>query len=161
MAKVKLDKKLFTAKFKRDYVAFSAVALFWLIVLSEVVLAVSVPLYFVRSNLWDLQIARQQLMTNFDAVRGYCHYLSLKTPDAVEEVNLLLWDLNLMANYLRVNEKTLSREEIAELSSDINQIRLLANRLHKDKAFNQPIRLDPSAAMRSIRAEFYGKDGGK
>ena len=161
MARVKLDKKLFTANFKRDYVAFSAVAIFVLIVLAEVVLAVSIPLYFVRSNLWDLQIARQHLMSDFDGVRGHFHKLSLKTPDAVEEVNLLLWDLNLMANYLRANEKTLSREEIAELSADISQIRRLAGRLQRDRAFNQPIRLNTAAAMKSIRSEFYGKDGGK
>ena len=92
MARVKLDKKLFTANFKRDYVAYSAVAIFALIVLSEVVLAVSIPVYFVRSDLWDLQIARQQLMTDFDALRGFCHKLSPKNPDAVEENNILLWD---------------------------------------------------------------------
>lgn len=161
MAKVKLDKKLFTANFKRDYVAFSAVAIFVLIVLSEVVLAVSIPMYFVRSNLWDLQIARQHLMSNFDGVRGFCHGMSLKTPDAVEENNLLLWDLNLMANYLRANEKNLTREEISELSADIVQIRRLAERLRRDKAFNQPIRLNTATAMKSIRMEFSGKGGGK
>lgn len=161
MARVKLDKKLFTANFKRDYVAYSAVAIFALIVLSEAVLAVSIPVYFVHSDLWDLQIARQQLMTEFDALRGFCQGLSPKTPDAVEENNILLWNLNLMANYLRANRKDLSREEVAALRQDLVQIRRFAERLKGGQAFNAPIRLDTAAVTAAIRAEFTKKGSAK
>ena len=161
MARVKLDKKLFTANFKRDYVAYSAVAIFALIVLSEVVLAVSIPVYFVRSDLWDLQIARQQLMTDFDALRGFCHKLSPKNPDAVEENNILLWDLNLMANYLRENQKTLDRAEVAALREDLAQIRRLAERLSRGQAFNAPVRLNAAAVTAAIRTEFTKKGSAK
>jgi len=158
MATVKIDKKLFTANFKRDYVAYSAVAIFALIVLSEAVLAVSIPLYFVRSSLWDLQIARQQLMSDFDSLRRFCQGMTPKNSDAEEENNILLWDLNLMANYLRANQKYLAREEISALSQDLTQIRGLAERLKQGQAFNTPIRLNADAFMAAVRTEFIGKE---
>ena len=47
MARVKLDKKLFTANFKRDYVAYSAVAIFALMAL----LIVSIWFIFKRKRM--------------------------------------------------------------------------------------------------------------
>ena len=40
----------YTANFKRDYVAGSAIAIFFLIVISEITLAVSLPLYMRSEN---------------------------------------------------------------------------------------------------------------
>ena len=161
MATAKLDKRLFTAKFKRDYVAYSAVGIFMLIVLAEVVLAISIPLYFVRSDLWDLQIARQQLMGDFDGLRGICNRMRLKNADAIEENNILLWDLNLMAYYLRAHEKTIRRDEIRELSADLAAMRRITGRLNLDRPYNVPVRLDTAAALAAICAEMTGKPAKK
>ena len=155
----KFDKSLFTAKFKRDYIAYSAVAIFVLIVLSEVFLAVSIPTYFVSSDLWDLQISRQDLLRDFDNLRSSCLQFSGKTPEVTEENNILLWNLNLMSNYLRVNEDCLRREDIRVLKDDLVQIRQLHNQLRYGKTFNRPLSLKTGAALEALRAELTG--GGK
>ena len=159
MATVKVDKALFTANFKRDYVAYSAVGIFALIVLAEVVLAVSIPLYFVRSDLWELQIARQQLAADFDNLRRLCDRMNLKNADAIEENNVLLWNLNLMANYLRANGKRIQREEIRALSEDLAAMRRIAGYIEKDRPFNVPVRLDISGPLAAAEAELAGKTG--
>ena len=161
MATVKVDKALFTANFKRDYVAYSAVGIFALIVLAEVVLAVSIPLYFVRSDLWDLQIARQQLAADFDGLRNWCDRMKLKNADAVEENNILLWNLNLMANYLRANGKRLGRDEIRALSADLTAMRRIAKYIEKDRPFNVPARLNIAGQLAAAEAELTGKAADK
>ena len=155
----KFDKALFTAKFKRDYVAYSAIGLFILIVLTEVALAVSIPTYFVRSNLWDLQIARQDLLRDFDHLRNQCNHFAGKTPELAGENNILLWNLNLMSQYIRENEKRLNREEIRSLKEDLTQMRMLHNQLTAGKAFNRFRTLDNGTALGIIRAELT--EGGK
>ena len=161
MATVKVDKTLFTANFKRDYVAYSAVGIFALIVLAEVVLAISIPLYFVRSDLWERQIARQQLAAEFDGLRNWCNGMNLKNADAVEENNILLWDLNLMANYLRANGKRLQRDEIRALSEDLAAMRRIAKYIEKDRPFNAPVRLDIAGPLAAAEAELTGKAADK
>ena len=155
----KFDKSLFTAKFKRDYVAFSAVGIFILIVLAEVTLAVSIPAYFVRSNLWDLQIARQDLLRDFDNFRSQCNHFSGKTPALTEENGILLWNLNLMSNYIRENETRLRREDIRSLKEDLKQMRQLHRRLQQGKAFNQIRTLNTGCVLGIIRAELPEGEG--
>ena len=100
-----MDRSLFTAKFKRDYVAASAVVIFFLIVVSEITLAVGIPTYLLRSDIWALQIKRQQLLTSFDTLRRTCNEAQIKDTAADEENKIVLWSLNLMANYLRLHRQ--------------------------------------------------------
>ena len=149
----KFDKSLFTAKFTRDYVAFSAVGMFFLIVAAEIVLAVSIPAYFVRSNLWDLQIAQQDLLNDFDDLRGRCNRFAGKTPDATEENNILLWNLNLMSNYIRVNQKRLGWDDIRSLKEDLRQMRQLQSRLAQGQAFNRARVLNTGKTLDALRKD--------
>ena len=149
----KFDKSLFTANFKRDYVAFSAVGMFFLIVAAEIVLAVSIPAYFVRSNLWDLQIAQQDLLTDFDDLRGRCNRFAGKTPEVTEENNILLWNLNLMSNYIRVNQKRLGWDDIRSLKEDLMQMRQVQSRLVQGKAFNRPRALNTGKTLDALRKD--------
>lgn len=149
----KFDKSLFTANFKRDYVAFSAVGMFFLIVAAEIVLAVSIPAYFVRSNLWDLQIAQQDLLTDFDDLRGRCNRFAGKTPEVTEENNILLWNLNLMSNYIRVNQKRLGWDDIRSLKEDLMQMRQVQSRLVQGKAFNRPRVLNTGKTLDALRKD--------
>ena len=149
----KFDKSLFTANFKRDYVAFSAVGMFFLIVAAEIVLAVSIPADFVRSNLWDLQIAQQDLLTDFDDLRGRCNRFAGKTPEVTEENNILLWNLNLMSNYIRVNQKRLGWDDIRSLKEDLMQMRQVQSRLVQGKAFNRPRVLNTGKTLDALRKD--------
>ncbi len=145
-----MDRSLFTAKFKRDYVAASAVVIFCLIVISEVVLAVGIPTYLLRSDIWALQIKRQQLLSSFDSLRNNCNEARIRDTAADEENKIVLWTLNLMANYLRLHRQTISAGEIAEIQQDISDLRLIAARAIQGKTVNQEMELNPQPFLTAL-----------
>ena len=151
MAK-RLDRSLFTAKFKRDYVAMAAVVIFFLIVVTEVTLAISIPSYFLRSDLWALQIARQRMLADFDGTRRACDSVKISDTDAEEENKLVLWNLNLMAHYLRTHRQQLPSGLVAELAADIRSFGQIAGRLKSGRAYNVPRQLDDTAFLRRLAA---------
>lgn len=143
-----MDRSLFTAKFKRDYVAASAVVIFFLIVISEVTLAIGIPAYLLRSNLWAVQIQRQHLLSEFDQARRYVRGEKFREADAEEENKLVLLTLNMMANYLRLRGDKLSSDEAGTLRRDISDLRLLTGRLTKGRPFSRARELDPSEFLK-------------
>ena len=145
-----MDRSLFTAKFKRDYVAASAVVIFCLIVISEITLAVGIPTYLLRSDIWALQIKRQQLLSSFDSLRNYCNEAQIKETAADEENKIVLWTLNLMANYLRLHRQTINAEEIAAIQQDITDLRLIAGRAIQGKNVNQEMELNPQPFLTAL-----------
>ncbi len=145
-----MDRSLFTAKFKRDYVAASAVVIFFLIVVSEITLAVGIPTYLLRSDIWALQIKRQQLLTSFDTLRRTCNEAQIKDTAADEENKIVLWSLNLMANYLRLHRQTIAADEIAEIQKDITDLRLIAGKARQGKSVNQEMELNPQPFLNAL-----------
>ena len=154
---VKVDRKFFTAKFKRDYVAFSAVLLFVLIVAGEIALAVSIPLYFVRSDMWNLQIARQKTLEKFDSARRICVRSKAESSDASEETGILLWTLNQSTAFLRTNINRLSMEKLNEINKDLDDILSMAGRLDSDKSFNRSAVFSRSASVKTMTEMLQGE----
>lgn len=110
-----------SAKFKRDYVAASAVVIFFLIVAAEIALAVSIPSYLHRENAMALQVRRLTLLKTFDGLRSQARDTAGKNDAAVMELRLMNWNLNLLANYLRENAEFLTDQELADLQKFVNQ----------------------------------------
>lgn len=137
-----MDRSLFTAKFKKDYVAASAVAIFCLIVVAEITLAVGIPTYLLRSNIWALQIRRQQLLDSFDALRGSCNDAKIRNTAADNENRIVLWSLNLMANYLRVHRQSISAGEIAGLRKDIKDLSVITAKAKHEECANREVSVD-------------------
>lgn len=73
----------YSAKFKRDYVAASAVVIFIAIVLAEIALAISIPAYLKRETPWRLRSAAQ-LLDSFDGARGMSEKLKPKGGETAE-----------------------------------------------------------------------------
>ena len=74
----------YSAKFKRDYVAASAVVIFIAIVLAEIALAISIPAYLKRENAMALEVRRLQLLDSFDGARGMSEKLKPKGGETAE-----------------------------------------------------------------------------
>ncbi len=143
-----MDRSLFTANFKRDYVAASAVIIFFMIVAAELALAISIPAYFVKSDLWALNIKRQELFKKFDGIRNACGNASPGSHEAQEENKLVYWSLNLMANYLRTGKHDLSAGETDMLMDELREIEIISGRIRSNNYFNRRQTLDFSTADR-------------
>ena len=121
----------YTANFKRDYVAGAALVIFFVIVAAETALAVALPLYMNQEAALAVSVRRLRLMETFDGTRSRATNLKLKDETARAEAMLLVWNLDLMADYLRRYSKYLSGDELTVLQQQLNVSRtaLLSMRL--------------------------------
>ena len=122
-----------SANFKRDYVAFSAVVIFFLIVAAEVALAISIPAYLTRENVMALQVRRLQLLNSFDALRNYVRGISANE-NGKKELQLVSWNLNQLADYLREHSGSLNSEEISRLQEVVNEFNRVAATIARKKS---------------------------
>lgn len=139
-----------SANFKRDYIAYFAVISFFVIFIGELVLAVSIPAYLSRSSTLAREVRRIRLMESFDGVRNQARGVKTKNDNAALEKNLISWELDKLANYMRKHQKDLSSKEVAAVQKLIDEIGGLLGHLKKGKAFSKAIRLDTSVYVKSI-----------
>lgn len=109
----------YTANFKRDYVAGSAIVIFILIVISEIFLAVYIPLSMKRENAMALAVRRLEFLEVFDDTRNFAVPLRVKNDVAQAEISLIAWNLNRMAEYLRQYSRYLTSDELAVLKKQL------------------------------------------
>ena len=140
----------YTANFKRDYVAGSAIAIFFLIVISEITLAVSLPLYMRSENAMALSVRRLKLIETFDSTRKAAQSVKTKNETAKAEAALLRWNLDRMAEYLRRYAKYLSGDDIATLQMQLNEMRASLSQLQKGVPFSTEYNLDYTPYLERI-----------
>ena len=150
-----------SANFKRDYVAASAVVLFFLIVISEVVLAISIPAYLSRETAMAFEVRRIKLLGSFDDARRIISRKMPSDPTAAAEMKLLGWELDNMAMYLRVNRTLINSDEVAALQKELDEIHTLLGQLQQNRPFSQEYRLDTAVYLDplvpEVPAEFAAK----
>ena len=132
----------YSARFKRDYVAYMAIVIFFLIVISEVTLAVSLPLYMYKSSGMADYIRKQQLLQSFDIARNEIKGLNSKDASVQAEVRLISWTFDSMADYLRDHAKELSPEDVITLQKQLNEMRAAMTQLRRNKPFSKEYKLD-------------------
>ena len=141
-----------SANFKRDYVAFSAVLIFFLIVIAEVALAISIPAYLTRENVLAVQVRRLQLLNSFDALRNYVRSIPANE-NGKKELQLVSWNLNQLADYLRENSGKLTSNEIAELQEVVNEFRKVATVIAHRKSYTAEISLNTVGYVNGVLKE--------
>ncbi|MBR2373631.1 MAG: hypothetical protein IKA87_05315 [Lentisphaeria bacterium] len=140
----------YTANFKRDYVAGAAVAMFFMIVISELFLAVWLPLYMRRESALATKARRLHLIESFDAVRNQMRRVTPKDRTAKAEMALLMWNTDLMADYLREYAQYLSSEDVAALQQQLNEFSAAANYLMRGKPYSREQKLDCTPFLEQI-----------
>ena len=138
---VKQEIKL-SANFKRDYVAATAIVLFFLIIVAEVVLAISIPAYLSRESAMAFEVRRIKLLGAFDNARYIVSRKTPSDPTAAAEMKLLGWELDNLAMYLRANRTRIDSNEVAALQKALDEIRALLGQLQRNRPFSQEYRLD-------------------
>ena len=144
---------LWSAKFKRDYVAFSAVVIFCLIVLAEIALAVSIPAYLERENAMALQVRRLRMLESFDGARYFLEHTKNNEEKAVMELRLISWNFNLLSVYLRENSGKMTGDEISEVTASIRELDTLARKIDSQGAVCEEYKLDPTFYLNALVPE--------
>ena len=148
---------ILSANFKRDYVAALAVVIFALIVAAEMTLAVAIPAYLYRENAMALEVRRLKLLESFDGARRLCGNVKAKTTAAEMELQLVSWNLDRLAVYLRKESRFLDSDEIALLQEAVNDSLAVLGKLKNGGAFSREVVLDTSVYVDSL----IPKSGGK
>jgi len=153
------DRSMLSANFKRDYVAVTAVLIFFFIVAAEVVLAFSIPLYVQKENAMALQIQRQRMTVYFDTTRRFASRIVPRSVAATLEVRLIRWNLDKLAYYLRDHAPDLTSDEIAHLHKSIDVMRRALHQLEKDKPHSVEVKLQTSAYLDALLEKELKKNG--
>ncbi len=150
------EAKLFSAKFKRDYVASLAVILFFLILVCEVGMAISLPLMVRRQELWERQVSKQEMATFFDSVRDGMRYVSEKSKDRIAgESNLIVVALDETAIYLRRNVDFLNQEQINRINAELNRIPVFKNHYAgKKKPYSSQLELNMDKYLKKLEQQY-------
>ncbi len=158
MNKQSEEAKLFSAKFKRDYVAYMAIVLFFFIVVSEVVMAVSIPILVKHQELWDRQTSQQELAAFFDTTRESLRGMAGSKNDRIAgEAGLLVHGLDELALYLRRNREDMNIEQVNTVDAELNRIPVFQSRLQGGKALSEQEELNYDSFMNQLEARTQNK----
>lgn len=141
---------ILSANFKRDYVACFAIILFAFIVIGEIVLAVSIPAYLSHSSAMAKEVRLIRLRESFDNVRSLSNSVKCVNDNAVLERNLVAWELNKLARFLRANGERLSSEEIAQLQKAVNESGAILRHINNKNSFSRAVVLDTGGYVNNI-----------
>ena len=144
--------KIQSAAFKRNTLTAAAIVLFALIVLSEILLAISIPWYLTREDTMAVEVQRINLRNSFDHARRISSGVSGRNEVKQAEMRLVRWSLDSMSEYLRLYTEKLSSEDLKKIQSVINAMNHTANRIHK-MPYSVEQRLDTSLYLNSLLAQ--------
>lgn len=97
-----------------------------------------------------LQARRLQLLESFDAARNLGNSLKPNGETAELEARLVMWNLNLLATYLRENSADLTGEEIASLQKDVRAFTGILARIQSGETLCRERKLDTSFYVNSL-----------
>ena len=141
---------LLSANFKRDYVATSAIVLFVLIVISEITLAIAIPTYLYRENAMAHEVRRLKLLESFDSARNRCNRIKPKNTAAAMELQLVSWNLDRLAVYMRGESKNLTSDEITRIQEAINSSHDVLNVIENGRSLSQEAELKTDIYIDSL-----------
>lgn len=147
-----MKRDMMTARFKRDYVAYMAVLLFFAIIVAEISIAVWIPLQMRHDSLWAEQIVRLRMLSRFDWMRQSTS--SFKSSDALtmSEADAIEAQLNLIAVYLNNNNqgRDLSAEQVQELKAVLDEIDRQWAKIKRGNPYGKALQLNTGKYIKSI-----------
>lgn len=136
-------------KFRKDYVAGITIIFFIAIVFCEIMLAVWLPVHLRTTNVWALQVARQDMIDMFDALRK--GFSTVSGNAQVEgEANIISKNLDALAIYVRDYQADLSQTQIEEIRSDLEGFQSILDNLQNGIPYAKETKLDPSRFIEKL-----------
>ncbi|MCP3965569.1 MAG: hypothetical protein GY750_12805 [Lentisphaerae bacterium] len=148
-----MKRSLFSANFKKDYVAYSAIVIFFVIVVMELFMAIYIPVHLTSEDVWAEQVSRQEMLDRFDYLRNRLFRFKSKDDRAEEEGKIVLKTLNAFADYLRANQANMSQDQISNCIDCLNKIIAIETHLNKKGAYSSTIRLNTDGYIEKLRKE--------
>lgn len=141
-----MKKDLQTVKRRFDWVTASGMVLFGVIVILEIIVAVSVPLLVRQEGLFAEDILKAQLKADFDMMREHIFYVSNQASDddIKSEISLLSANANNLADYLREQADMLETPELLELIDRVKRMDAIVEQGFQGKSMTGKIQLDTS-----------------
>ena len=143
----------FSANFKKDYIAYSAVVIFFLIIFFEISMAIVIPAHLQIEGVWAKEVARQELVNEFDVVRNTFLRFKSKNEYAEDEAKIIADSMTPLAEYLRKHQYDMSFDEIEEINKAISGIRSFHDGLKNRGAYSTDIHINTKNFMRSLEKE--------
>ena len=141
--------KIQSAAFKRNTLTAVAIALFGLIVLSEILLAFSIPWYLTREDTMAIEVQRIKLRDSFDYARRLSAGVKSRNEVQQAEMRLVRWSLDSMSEYLRLYTDKLDADDLKKTQNIISSMVQTANRIHR-KPYSVEQHLDTSIYLNSL-----------
>ena len=123
----------------------AAIVGFMVLVLSEITLAVAIPLHLRMDDVWMAQVQQQQTLSIFDTMRASIRKAKVSRADAAGEMRLLANNLDFLAIYLRKYREELTPAEYDQLRKDFTAMQTILARLRSNKPYVTQQKLDTAA----------------
>ena len=125
----------YSANFKKDYMAYFSIGLFFVIVAIELYMAVWLPVYLKSQDKWAVQENRQELIDKFDGLRRSYTHLKPATQQGKNEIAVIVDCLDKNAIYLRKYQSKMNINQIRALNYDYQALEVFLRVYRtKDKA---------------------------
>jgi hypothetical protein len=148
-----VKRNLFSANFKKDYVAYSAIIIFFVIVVVELFMAICIPVHLQGEHVWAEQVSRQEMLDKFDFLRGRLHNFRGKDKRATGEGQIILNALNAFADYLRENQARMSQTQIVQCNECFNKLTSVAEKLAQKGAYSSKKTLDAKTYIEKLKVK--------
>lgn len=148
-----MKEPVLSANFKKDYIAYSAIVIFFLIISFELFMAIFIPAHLQMEGVWSEEVARQEMINTFDYTRNT--FLRFKSKDeyAEGEAKVIADSLTSLANYLRQYQYQIGLKEIKEIEKTMSGISTFRNHLKKQGAYSTDINLKTETFIKTLKKE--------
>lgn len=141
-----------SAKFKKDFVVYFAIVLFFLIVAAELFLAVWLPWHLKIDSMWAEQVARREVIERFDRLRTQARKAAASMPKpAASEAAMIQKSLDRATGYLNRYGDRLTPEQCRIFAECLTKLQGHYSGLNAKKAYSAEIPLDAGKFLRQLR----------
>lgn len=144
----------YSANFKRNYLVLFAFVLFTLMIVAELLLALSIPRFVQRENAYAREIRKREMFLLFDSSRNICRDIKEDSENIKLEKRLVSDTLDHLAIYLRREADRLTPEDVNALAPLITELYKIASRLKEGKAFSQENQLNSETYLASLLKKY-------
>lgn len=148
-----MKKPVHSANFKKDYIAYSAIVIFFLIISFELFMAIFIPAHLQMEGVWGEEVARQEMLNNFDYTRNRFLGFKSKKEYAQDEAVIIADSLTPLAEYLRKYQYQISLKEIKEIEKTMTGIPKFRAHLERHGAYSTDIKLKAENFIETLKKE--------
>ena len=146
-----MEKPVRSANFKKDYIAYSAIAIFFLIVSFEIFMAIFIPAHLQIEGVWSEEVGRQDMVNQFDDIRNSFFRFKSKDEYAQNEALIINNSLTPLADYLREYQYKIGVREVKDIEKVMSGMLSFRSYLEKDGAYSKDMKIDTKNFIKTLK----------